>query len=376
MNGQAPVFVDPQRGAPPEQDLVSLSQGQLIWRRFKRHRLATVSMGVLGAFYLVALVCGFLSPYTPTERLGLADAFPTRVRIRVAGQGFSRPFVYGYTKDRNRETLQMEYRVDTSRRFALRLFVHGSEYRLMGLFRTDVHLFGVDAPGVLHLFGSDQLGRDLFSRVMYGTRISTTIGLLSIFLSLILGLLIGSVSALYGGVVDIVIQRIIEVILVIPSIPLWMGLAAALPKEWSAIAVYFAITVILALRNWIGVARVVRGKFLSLKAQDFVTAARAFGASNMRIIRRHLVPNFFSYVIVSVTLSLPATILGETALSFLGIGLRPPVVSWGVLLRDAQNVHSLAEYPWRMIPGLFVIVIVLAFNFVGDGIRDAADPYR
>ncbi len=257
----------------------------------------------------------------------------------------------------------------------MRLFVRGSPWRLFGLIPTRVHLFGVDEPGAITIFGTDNLGRDLFSRVIIATRISCSVGLISIFVSLLLGLVIGSLSALAGGFVDSAIQKVIEVLICIPSIPLWMGLAAALPKSWSPLLVYFAITIILALANWTGVARIVRGKFLSLREEDYITASRNFGAGNWYIITRHLIPNFISYVIVSVTLSIPGAIISETALSFLGIGLRPPIVSWGVLLQGAQNIHSIVEYTWTLIPVAFVVLIVLAYNFVGDGLRDAADPY-
>jgi peptide/nickel transport system permease protein len=299
-----------------------------------------------------------------------------RVRLFSGEGGLQAPFVYGYTKSRNPETFRMEYQLDLTQKYPIKFFIRGREYKLLGIFKTKIHLFGVEEPGALALFGTDNLGRDIFSRTMIATRISSSIGLISIFLSLILGLIIGAVSALAGGIVDLVIQKIIEVLISIPSIPLWMGLAAALPQEWSPLMVYFSITVILALRNWIGVARVVRGRFLSLKEEDFIMASRNFGAQNWYVIRRHMIPNFMSYVIVSVTLSIPSVIIAETALSFLGIGLRPPVVSWGVLLQSAQNLHSIVDYTWTLIPATFVIIIVLAYNFAGDGLRDAADPYK
>ena len=362
--------------AKTQKENYSYSQWMLVWRRLKKHRLAMFAMVVLAFLYFIALFCEFLAPYATEKRFDESNAPPHVVRVFSEERGPQLPFIYGYTKERNMTTLEIEYQVDKDKKFPIKFFVKGSEYRLLGLFKTDIHLFGIKGPGKIFLFGTDQLGRDIFSRVLYGTRISTTIGLISIFFSLTLGLLIGAASALYGGFVDIVVQRAIEVLLCIPSISLWMGLSAALPRNWSALQVYFSITVILALRNWIGVARIVRGKFLSTKEEAFVQAAQSFGATSWRIMVKHLIPNFMTYVIVSVTLSIPRIILAETALSFLGVGLKPPVVSWGVLLQNAQNVHSVAEYPWRLIPGLFVIVTVLAFNFLGDGLRDAADPYK
>ncbi len=358
-----------------EQKPESLSQYQLIWRGFKKHRLAKFGLVVLFIFYFITLFSNFIAPYEPTERLGFQNAPPNRVRFFDEEGNFQRPFVYDLERERDMQTLELHYTLNKEEKHPIYFFVEGPEYKLMGLFSTNIHLFGPEDSNSMLLFGTDSLGRDLFSRVISGTRISTTIGLISVFLSLILGLLIGAFSALFGGVVDLIIQRIIEVFLTIPNIPLWMALSAALPEGWSPIAVYFAITIILALKNWILVARVVRGKFLSLKDEDFILAARSFNTSNFKIVVRHMIPNFLSYVIVNITVSIPGIILAETALSFLGIGLRPPIVSWGVLLQRAQNVHVVIDYPWLMIPGIFVVLIVLAFNFVGDGIRDAADPY-
>ena len=354
----------------------SLSQWQLMWRDFKKHRLAVVGLVIVCLLYAIAIMGEFLTPHDPVARLGLPNASPSRIHIYEPATGLQRPFVYGYKGKRDPRTLKMEYVVDPEKKFPIRFFVRGYPYRFLGLFDTDLHLFGVEPPGYIFLFGSDTLGRDLFSRTIMGTRISTTVGLVSIFFSVVLGLILGGMSALLGGAVDVVIQRLIEILLCIPSIPLWMGLSAALPREWSPIAVYFSITIILALQGWVHVARVVRGKFLALKEEQFVIASEGFGASYWYIITWHLVPNFISYIIVNVTISVPGAILGETSLSFLGIGLRPPIISWGVLLQGAQNLQAIAESPWLMIPGLFVIALVLAFNFMGDGLRDAADPYR
>ena len=352
----------------------SLSQSQLIVRGFRKHRLAVVSTGIIGTFYLVAVLCDFLAPYPAHLKLDLPFAQPMRVRMFDA-DGLQRPFVYRLVKSRDPVTLRAIYDEDRSARYPVKLLIRSHEYRLLGLFQTRVHLFGVEEPGVVALFGTDHLGRDIFSRTLIATRISCSIGLVSIFISLLLGLMIGAISGLFGGVADLLIQKVIEVLASIPGIPLWLALAAAFPKDWSALMVYFAITVVLSLQGWIGVARVVRGKFLSLKEEDYIMAARNFGAGSWHVIVRHMIPNFMSYVIVSVTLSIPSMIIGETALSFLGIGLRPPIVSWGVLLQAAQNLHSIVDYPWTLIPALFVIAIVLAFNFAGDGLRDAADPY-
>ena len=354
----------------------SLTQWQLIWRDFKKHRLAVVGLVVVCLLYLIAILGEFLTPHDPLARMGLPNVPPSKIHIYEPETGLQRPFVYGYKGQRNPRTLKMEYVVDTDKKFPIYFFVRGYKYKFLGLFETDIHLFGVEEPGYIFLFGTDTLGRDLYSRTIMGTRISTTVGLISIFFSLILGLVLGGMSALLGGTVDMVIQRIIEILLCIPSIPLWMGLSAALPREWSPLAVYFSITIILALQGWVHVARVVRGRFLALKEEQFVLASEGFGASYWYIIFRHLIPNFISYVIVNITVSIPGAILGETSLSFLGLGLRPPVISWGVLLQGAQNLQAIAEIPWLMIPGLFVIALVLSFNFMGDGLRDAADPYR
>ncbi len=359
-----------------EQDGPSLSQWQLMWRDFKKHRLAVGGMIVVLLFYVIALLGQFLTPHDPLERTGIPNAPPSRIRIYEPGEGFQRPFVYGYTGERDPRTLGMNYVIDEEKKYPIRFFVRQSEYKLMGLFPTSIRLFGVGEGEHVFLFGTDSLGRDVFSRTIVGTRISSTVGLISIFFSLFLGLMIGGVSAFFGGYVDVVIQRVIEVMLCIPGIPLWMGLSAALPREWSPLQIYFAITIILSLQGWIGVARVVRGKFLSTREEQFVVAAEGFGAGPGYIIGRHLIPNFLSYIIVNITIGIPGMILGETALSFLGLGLRPPIVSWGVLLQRAQNLHAIAEAPWLMFPGLFVVVLVLAFNFMGDGLRDAADPYK
>ena len=350
------------------------SQWQLMWRKLRRHRLALVGATVLALLYLVAIFAEFFAPHDLFQRHNdFINAPPQRVRVLDEGR-VRLPFVYPLVQTRNEVTLRREYTADTTRRLPLALFVRGDPYKLWGIFRTDVHFFGTRG-GEAFLLGTDRLGRDMLSRVIHGARISLSIGLLGVFISFVLGCILGGISGYYGGTPDLIVQRAIEFILSIPTIPLWMALSAALPANWPALRVYFAITVILALQGWAGLARVVRGKLLELREEDFVMAARIAGQGAGDIIRRHLLPSFMSYLIVNITLAIPGMILGETALSFLGLGLRPPVVSWGVLLKDAQNFRTVSIHPWLLIPGIFVVVTVLMFNFLGDGLRDAADPY-
>ena len=351
------------------------SQWKLMWLKFRRHKLAMLAGINIALMYTAALLAPFLAPYGPTQRhRGFVLRPPQSVRF-LDEQGFSlRPFVHPVSGTMNPETFQREYVADTSRRIPVRFFVRGEEYRLFGLFTTNIHLFGVD-EGSLHLFGTDNLGRDVFSRVMYGGQISMSIGLVGVLMSLVLGLIFGGISGYFGGAVDNAIQRLIEVLRSFPKIPLWMALSAAIPPQVSPIAVYFGITIILSLVGWTALGREVRGKVLAIKNEDFVIAARIAGTSEPRIIATHLIPSFMSHIIASLTLSIPQMILAETALSFLGIGLRPPVVSWGVMLQQAQSVAVLVLAPWLLIPGIFVVAFVLVFNFLGDGLRDAADPY-
>jgi peptide/nickel transport system permease protein len=353
------------------------TQRQLIWRKFKKHKLGIVSAIALLILYVLAAFCEPVSPY------GIYNRFPDFIycqpqRIHfIDGEGrfHIRPFVYQLTRSSDPVTLRRIYVEDRSRRADLRLFVHGDSYKLWNLFPMDIHLFG--APGgSLFLFGTDKLGRDLFSRTLYGSRISLSIGLIGVALSFFLGCLFGGLSGYYGGRIDTVIQRGIEILISIPTIPLWMALSAALPPTWSPIQIYFGITLILSLIGWSDLARVVRGKLLELREEDFVMAARIAGATEPSIITRHLLPSFLSYLIVNLTIRIPWMIIGETSLSFLGLGIRPPAVSWGSLLNDAQSIQSIAQSPWLMLPGLFVIIAVMAFNFMGDGLRDAADPYK
>lgn len=353
------------------------SQWKLMWWRFVQHRVAVGSLIVLLVAYAAAAFAEFLSPHDPnrfSSRYVMAPPMP--LRFFADGALAWPPYVYGFTSTRNEETLRMEVVPDETQIHRLKFLVRGDPYLFWGRFETDLHLFGLEsAEQPLFLLGADDLGRDLFSRILYGSRISLSIGLVGVGFSLIFGVLLGGISGYYGGVVDTVIQRIIEFLRSLPAIPLWLTLGAVLPPDWSALRIYFGITVILSLIGWTGIARVVRGRFLSLREEDFILAARLANASRLRIILRHMVPSFTSHLIANITLAIPAMILSETALSFLGLGLQPPIVSWGVLLQGAQNLRALALAPWLLWPGVFVVVVVLAFNFAGDGLRDAADPY-
>lgn len=352
------------------------SQWRMMWWRLKRHHLAVAAGMVLVVMYATIIISEVISPYNLHSRhTDHIYAPPQSVRIFHEGE-FVGPFVYGLTYKLNMENLKREYTEDRERVQVIRFFCRGDEYKFWGLFDASFHLVCPDAKGTMFLFGTDRLGRDIFSRIIYGARISLTIGLVGIAISFIVGLTLGGLAGYYGGWVDNVVQRLIEIIRSFPELPLWMALSAALPVTWSPIGVFLGITVILGLIDWTGLARAVRSKLLALREEDFCTAAVLMGASPKRVIARHLLPNFMSHLIASATLSIPAMILGETALSFLGLGLRPPITSWGVLLNEAQNINAVALYPWLMLPVLPVIICVLAFNFLGDGLRDAADPYK
>lgn len=360
-----------------DERIYAASQWQLMWWRLRKHRLAMVAGGVLILFYLAALGAEFLATSDPRESHASRGLMPPQPIYFFDGWTF-RPHVYAVTGKRDPRTFKRVYQADPNRKIPLRFFAPGFPYKFLGFIPTNIHLLGVKgakAEETLFLLGTDLQGRDLWSRLMFATRISMTIGLVSVALSLFLGVLLGGISGFYGGWVDTLIQRVIEIFRSIPTIPLWMGLAAAVPKDWSVIKMYFAITIIISLIGWTELARVVRGRFLALREEDFVTAAELAGASRMRIIFRHMVPSFMSHIIAATTLSLPAIIIAETSLSFLGLGMRPPAISWGVLLQAAQQVQAVALTPWLLIPALPVIVAVLAFNFLGDGLRDAADPY-
>jgi peptide/nickel transport system permease protein len=352
-------------------------QWQLIWWRFRRHRLAMISLFLLVIFYLIAIFPGFVSPYDPQTRFEkMQQSPPSKVHIFDETGAFHRPFVYGQKRTLDQETFKYVFSDDTSTLYPVYFFVEGDPYKILGTWESNIHLFGTGKEGPpLALFGTDELGRDILSRTFYGSTISLSIGFVGVFLSFFIGVILGGLSGYFGGVIDEIIQRLIDFLLSIPALPFWMALAAALPREWSVTKTYFAITVILSIIGWSGLARVVRGKLLALREEDYALAAQAAGASQPRIIFRHLLPGFTSHLIVSLTLSIPGSILGETTLSFLGLGMQPPAVSWGVLLRDAQDMVVVAQQPWRLIPGMFVVIAVLLFNFVGDGLRDAADPY-
>ena len=319
---------------------------------------------ILGVLYVVAIFCDFFTPYPPEQLIGDAGHHPpSRIRLFHGGRLVG-PYVYGISSEVDAQAFVKVYTEDRSVRYPIRFFSRGAEYRLLGLFTTRVRLFGVEPPGAVFLFGADRLSRDLFSRTICAARISLTIGLLGVASSFIIGVVLGGLSGFYGGRVDMFIQRVIEFLTSIPTIPLWMALAAALPREWRVIQIYFAIVLILSLVKWGGLARVVRGKLLELREHDFTMAARIAGVSEVGIIGKHLLPSFASYLIVHLTLAIPDMILAETALSFLGLGLRSPALSWGVLLQRAQNFRSIAIFPWLLIPALFVVITVMAFNFL------------
>ena len=379
-NSQAEEYAPPAAAIGGETRIVVANQWQLIWWKFRKHRLAMAAGAFTILLYTVALFAEFVAPYS-AGAYSAAHTFipPQSIQLLQRTEGGWRlyPHVYGFKVEVDPESYKRTYAIDETIVYPVGLFVRGESYKLWGLFETDRHLVGAAQFGdPVYLFGTDRLGRDVLSRTIYGTRVSMSVGLVGVGLSLLLGVILGGISGYYGGMIDNLIQRAIEILRSLPTIPLWMGLSAAIPLTWPPVRVYFAITVLLSLIGWTALAREVRGRFLSLKTEDFVIAARLDGVRELPIILRHMAPSMTSHIIASVTLAIPGMILAETALSFLGIGLRPPVVSWGVLLQEAQNVRSIATAPWLLFPGLAVVSSVLALNFLGDGLRDAADPYQ
>ena len=368
-----------EAGAAPtvEERIYIASQWKLMWWRFRRHKIAMAAALVLAVFYFVGLNAEFFATSSPRESASKRGLTPPQ-RIHLFDGWKPSPHVLAVEGKRDPMTLQRVYTVDPDTKIPVRLFARGFEYKFLWLIPTDRHFLGVKdarAEDTLFILGTDLQGRDLWSRLMFATRISLSIGLVGVSFALFLGILLGGISGFFGGWLDTLIQRSIEVLRSIPTIPLWMGLAATLPTDWSVLRIYFAITIIISLLAWTELARVVRGRFLALREEDFVLAAEISGAGWLRIIFRHMVPSFMSHIVAATTLALPAMIISETALSFLGLGIRPPAISWGVLLQAAQNIEAIAITPWLLMPAVPVIIVILAFNFFGDGIRDAADPY-
>ncbi len=375
------VIETPRKDAPKDEAFYRAGQWQLVWWKFRRHKLAQMAMIVLGILYLVALFADFVMPFDPQHRMKeFTSMAPWKVHLFDTDGNFRGLFVYGVQRDRDPVTLRPVYKEDLNAIHPVKFFVKGDPYNMWGMIESDKHLLGVEPmeDGTIipfFLLGTDTLGRDLLTRIIFGSRISLTVGLIGVFMSFIAGLVLGGLAGFFGGVVDEVIMRIIDVLVSLPTIPLWMSLAAALPQDWPQLRMYFFVTIILSILGWTGLARVVRGKILSMREEDFVMAAKLDGESEWNIITRYMLPGFASYIIVSLTISIPGMILGETSLSFLGIGLRAPTISWGVMLQDAQNLQTVAQLPWMLWPTAFVVLAVLMFNFLGDGMRDAADPY-
>lgn len=352
------------------------SQWRLMWWKFKRHRAAYWCGIFLALMYGSTLISEFIAPYNlHTRNVEVIHSPPQSVHLFHDGSWIG-PFVYGRDSALNMDKMQREYTDNKTKIYPLRFFCRGQAYKFWGIWKADLHLVCPATDGQFFLLGTDRLGRDVLSRIIYGARISLTIGLIGVIFSFTLGIIIGGLAGYHGGWLDLCVQRVIEVLQSIPSIPLWMALAAIMPVSWSPLIVYFAITFILGLLDWTGLARAVRSKLFSLREEEYVLAAQLMGASTSRIIGRHLVPGFISHLIATATLAIPGMILGETALSFLGLGLRQPITSWGILLTEAKNVNVVALYPWLLFPMVPVIMVIIAFNFLGDGLRDAADPYN
>ena len=356
-----------------------LTVRQLMVRKFLRNRMAVISAIILVIIYWATIFAGFVAPYSPgnaDSKLTFSPPVVVRFHDPESGQFFLQPFFYPIRGERDAQTFQLEYVEDRTERIPIDFFVQRESYHILGLIEWDIHLFGPrNSEERLHIMGSDQRGRDLFSRIIYGGQVSLSVGIFGVLITIFVGSIIGTLSGYYGGVFDNVMQRVIETIRSFPQLPLWMALAAAIPPQWPPEWVYAGIVVVLAFINWTGLAREVRGLVLSLKERDYVSSAEASGASTFRIVRKHLIPNMASHIIVTATLAIPITILGESALSFLGIGVRPPMVSWGLLLNDAIKIQNIVLYPWTLFPSIFIILTVIAYNFLGDGLRDMVDPF-
>lgn len=386
LPGQQPDTQVPGRGdgpvsvaGPDQEPAVAVApQWRLVWWGFKRHRLAMAGLVVVAVIYLLALFAEFFAPYS-SAHYDADHAYAPPQRLHILDDGEWGLYTFGYKSEQDPETLELTWTTDEAQKVPIRFFARGEEYKLFGLIPTDIHLLGpsagIEAPP-MYLLGADSNGRDLLSRMIHGARVSMSIGLVGVAVAFVLGVGLGGVSGFFGGIVDTFIQRAVEFFMSIPTLPLWLGLAAAVPPGWGPLQRYFAVTVILSMIAWTSLARVVRGRFLSLREEEFVAAARVDGASQPRIIFRHMLPSFSSYLIASLTLSIPGMILAETSLSFLGLGLQAPAVSWGVLLHDAQNIRAVTTAPWLLLPGVMVVIAVLSLNFLGDGLRDAADPYK
>ena len=379
MEATAPVVAPEilgRRALNKEEKLFVASQWKLMWLHFTRHRLAMIGLIVIIVLYAMTILHSFVAPYEKSTRTPFIYRPPQALHFSDVN-GFSlRPFVYGTAIQRDLATMSRIFVDDPENRYYVQFFVEGDVYNFLGILPTNLHLFGIEQGGTLFLMGTDDLGRDVLSRILYGGAISLSVGLVGVILSFLLGVILGGVSGYYGGAIDTAIQRLVEFLISIPTIPLWMGLSAAVPTGWDPVKTYFAITLILALTSWPGLARIVRSKLLEIRGEDYVTAARLGGQRDRSIILQHMLPASLSYLIVHMTLAVPGMILAETSLSFLGLGLRAPVVSWGTMLQSAQNVGAVNSYPWLMWPAAFVVVTIMAFNFMGDGLRDAADPYK
>lgn len=348
-----------------------------IWRRFKKNRLSRIGLLIIGFMFLLSIFAPFFSPYDHTETsMDRSHLPPYEINfIDQEGNFHFRPFTYGMEQSLDPDTWERIYEPDTSQKYSIRFFVRGWEYEFLGLFETDWHFFGVEEDSNFHLLGTDKLGRDMLSRIIFGSRVSIFVGLFGAFVTIIVGTTVGTISGFFGGAVDMLLQRLTEIIQMFPQLPLWMALSAAIPAEWPSTWVFMGIVLLFALITWTFLGREVRGKVLSYRDSEFVRAAEIMGASSPYLIIKHIIPNVLTHIIVVGTVTVPQLIIAESALSFLGLGIQPPMISWGVLLEDASSLEAIGQYPWLMIPGVFILLTVLGFNFLGDGLRDAVDPY-